>query len=92
MLMLYFRMLYSPGTLGTLIYKRRITWLNFLEIFIKFTRNLIDFIKEIIFSEQVLGQSRNKKETDFTRNRKLPFAFLVLYQPAESEKSEAHLR
>jgi hypothetical protein len=65
---------------------RRATWLIFLKIFNKLAQslrdkicaNLIDFIKEIIFSATFLEQHRQKK-TDFTRSRLLPFTSLVLY-------------
>ena len=38
----------------------------------------IDFIRNIIFSQAFLEKFRNSKK-DFTRNRKLPFAFLILF-------------
>jgi hypothetical protein len=65
---------------------RRATWLIFLKIFNKLAQslrdkicaNLINFIKEIIFSATFLEQHRQKK-TDFTRSRLLPFTSLVLY-------------
>lgn len=66
--------------------KRRKIWLIFSKKFIKLARslrdkicaNLIDFIQKIIFSKTFLEKSRRKK-TDFSRTRKLPFTFLVLY-------------
>jgi hypothetical protein len=40
--------------------------------------NLLNYIKEIIFSSEFLKQSRYKK-SDFTRTRLLPFTSLILY-------------
>ena len=62
------------------------TWLNYFKKIIKLAQNLIfntcanliNFIKNIIYSEAFLKNSR-KNEKDFSRTRKLPFALLVLY-------------
>lgn len=69
-----------------LFHRRRETCLIYFKIIIKLARNLIcetcanlvNFIKEIIYSPEFLKLSR-KKETDFTRSRLLPFTSLVLY-------------
>jgi hypothetical protein len=71
---------------NTLIHKRRELWVNFFEKMIKLVQslifntctNLINFIKNIIFSQEFLEKSRKNKK-DFSRTRKLPFALLVLY-------------
>ena len=68
------------------ILQRRTTWLILLKIFLRLAQslrdkicaNLVDFIKEIIFSSTFIEQHRQKK-TDFTRSRLLPFTSLVLY-------------
>ncbi|MBW2108579.1 MAG: hypothetical protein JRI36_07950 [Deltaproteobacteria bacterium] len=40
--------------------------------------NLVEFIKEIIFSNDFLHRHR-KSEKDFTRQRKLPFPTLIVF-------------
>ena len=82
MLMIY---LSTFNNIHTFTLPRRETWLFFLisnklaqSLRDKICANLINFIKEIIFSETFLEQHRQKK-TDFTRNRLLPFTSLVLY-------------
>lgn len=68
------------------ISKRRMTWPIFLKTIIRLARNLpnkicadlINFLKEFIFSHEFLEQSR-QNQTDFIRNRKLPFVSLILY-------------
>ncbi len=67
-------------------HKRRLPWTFFLKIIFKVARrlicqkcaNLVDFLRKIIFSRQFLLQSRFK-DTDFTRNRSLPFPSLILF-------------
>lgn len=68
------------------IQQRRIGCLNFLQTFAllawnlpdKICANLIDSLKKVISSQAFFEQSRHNP-TDFTRNRKLPFACVVLY-------------
>jgi len=65
---------------------RRETWLNYFKTIIKLAQNLIfntcanliNFIKNIIYSQAFLENSR-QNDKDFSRTRKLPFALLVLY-------------
>jgi hypothetical protein len=40
--------------------------------------NIIEFVQKIIFSQDFIERYRNQT-TDFSRNRKLPFAVLILY-------------
>ena len=69
-----------------LFQERRKECLNFFEIINKLARNLIcdtcanliNFIKEIIYSTSFLEQCRKSKK-DFTRTRLLPFTSLILY-------------
>jgi hypothetical protein len=68
------------------IFTGRMAWLNFSQMIISLARNLpdkicanlINFLKEFIFSHEFLEQSR-QNQTDFSRNRKLPFVSLILY-------------
>jgi len=68
------------------ISQRRTAWLNFLKKIVKQAwnllsktcANLLDFLKNFISSQEFLEQSR-QKDTDFSRQRKLPFVLLVLF-------------
>lgn len=68
------------------IQTRSKTWLSYFKVIIKLAQNLIfntcanliNFIKNIIYSQAFLESSR-KNEKAFSRTRKLPFALLVLY-------------
>jgi len=81
--MLYFSTDHYPNLP---IHTRRKTWLNYFKEIIKLAQNLIfntcanliNFIKNIIYSQEFLETSR-KNNKDFSRTRKLPFALLVLY-------------
>jgi len=68
------------------ISQRRTAWLNFLKKIVKLAwnllpktcANLLDFLKNFINSQEFLEQSR-QKDTNFCRQRKLPFVILVLF-------------
>ncbi len=79
-------MLYLANTFNeNFSHRRRLLWIVFLKIIFKVAwglicqkcANLVDFLRKIIFSRQFLLQSRFK-DTDFTRNRSLPFPSLIL--------------
>lgn len=83
MLVLYLTISFNRNNF---ILKRRMTWLIFLKIIVNLARNLlcqmcanlVDFLREIIFSREFLQQSR-LNPTDFSRNRLLPFAPFILF-------------
>lgn len=68
------------------VFKKGITWLIAMKRIVKLAWNLpsktcvnlLDFINTFIFYQEFLEQSR-QKSTDFSRHRKLPFAFLILF-------------
>lgn len=68
------------------IFQRRTAWLIFLKRVVKLAwnllpktcANLLDFLKTFISSQEFLEQNR-QKDTDFCRQRKLPFVILVLF-------------
>ena len=69
-----------------IIQQRRASCLKNLKILFKLAHNLlsktcaniIEYIQKIIFSQDFLERNRNHKP-DFSRNRKLPLATLILY-------------
>ena len=83
MLMLYFT---SSSTFNHIIHNRRATCLIFLKTLIKLARkvlsnicaNLIEFVQKIIFSQDFIKRNR-RQDSDFIRDRKLPFSTLILY-------------
>lgn len=83
MLMLYFAI---PFSRNNFFLKRRVAWPIFLKTIVKLARNLlcqmcanlVDFIRKFISSREFLLQGRHCS-TDFSRNRSLPFASLILF-------------
>jgi len=81
--MLYLTILYN---FNKPILQGRMTWPILLKTVYSLARNLPDkicanlfnFLKEFISSREFLEQSR-QNQTDFSRNRKLPFVSLILY-------------
>jgi len=76
------------SSIDTIIFvtQRRLAWFVFPKKILRVVRNLrdkictnlVEFIREIIFSPSFLERHRQKK-TDFTRSRLLPFTSLILY-------------
>lgn len=83
MLLVYFAIL---PNITKPISKRGRAWLNFFKEIIKLAwnllsktcANLINFLRDFLYSEEFLEQSR-QKPTAFSRNRKLTFPALVLF-------------
>jgi hypothetical protein len=81
--MLYF---IGSSTFNHIIQNRRATCLIFSKTLIKLARkvlsnicaNLIEFVQKIIFSQDFIKRNR-RQDSDFIRERKLPFSTLILY-------------